>query len=312
MTDVTAASSTDRWWLQEQHRDRFDAATQEGGQMAPRSWENRPDEGERFKKFLAGLNPLHHIPGVNMVYRRMTGETLEPGQQILGGALFGGVIGLIAGLVNAAVSKDSGKDIAGNIFSVFDSGDGPAPVRTATAAPAFAPPAPSAAAASPAPAPAPRAMLPAAAFKADGPLPEVLDLDALAPAAGPAPAAAPPPEKPPAKPLASAEPAAPVAIAAAGDDRRWFPARGRENPRGVSLVAPATPAAVMALQNSRAEGRLPAAPVRSPGAIGPAVQQPATAQQAPVVPVSSRAGSDAYSSALELSRELQKHYLGAR
>lgn len=302
MTDVTAASSTDRWWLQDQHRDQFDAGSREGGQMAPRSWENRPDEGERFKKFLSGLNPLHHIPGVNLVYRELTGEKIDAGQQVLGGALFGGVIGLISGLFNAAVSSSTGKDIAGTVMGIFDTGD----KAPATAA------APATLAANPAPPPAvnARGVIPAAAAPsvvpvgADGKLPAVLDLDAIAPAAGPG--------TPPAKPVATAPaaPGAPVTVAAT-DERRWYPARGRENPRGLSTVVPPTPPAVMSLQNAKADGRLP---------MGAAMPQglpfnqglPAGMQMPMGVPVSNRAGAGAYGSAMELSRELQKHYLGAQ
>lgn len=308
MTDVTAASSTDRWWLQDQYRDQFDAGSREGGQMAPRTWENRPDEGERFKTFLAGLNPLHHIPGVNLVYRELTGEKVDAGQQVLGGALFGGVIGLISGLFNAAVSSSTGKDIAGTVMGIFDTGDKAPATPSAVAANPAPPPAvntrgvmPAAAAERAAPAPAAPSVVP---LGADGKLPDVLDLDAIAPAAGPSTA--------PAKPLANvpAAPGAPVTVAAA-DERRWFPARGRENPRAVSTVVPPTPPALMSLQNVRAEGRVP---------VGAATPQglpfnqglPAGMQMPAGVPVSNRAGAGAYGSALELSRELQKHYLGAQ
>ncbi len=342
MTDVTAASSSGRWWLQDEHREQFDAASREGGQMSPRSWQNRPDEGERFGKFLAGLNPLHHIPGVNLVYRELTGEKLEPGQQVLGGALFGGVFGLVAGLFNAAVSNTTGKDIVASIRGIFESDDKPAAVASAAPLPQAAAPLPQAIAPLPqatatgtAPPPAaatpasaariearPRAGAPAAPAEvvvplgAHGRLPDVLDLDAIAPAAGPS--APPAPAKPTAVAPVAAPPAAPGNAAmnvAAVDERRWFPARGRENPRAINTTVPPTPPAVMSLQNARAEGRIGAG---LPGGVAPTQglpvnsALPAGMPPLPSMPVSTRAGAGAYGSALELSRELQKHYLGTQ
>lgn len=53
-----------------------------------------------FDEFLRGLNPLHHIPVVGTIYRAATGETIPAPMRVLGGALFGGVPGM---MMNAAM-----------------------------------------------------------------------------------------------------------------------------------------------------------------------------------------------------------------
>lgn len=293
MTDAvsaTASAPATKWWLQPGYREQFADVGVEHGQMAPKTWENRPDEGERFKKFLSGLNPLHHIPGVNVVYREITGEEIEPGQRILGGALFGGVFGLISGAVNALVQYATGKDIGGNVMATLKGES--APAMAAEPAPKAEP----VAAAAPVTEAAPKAVV------ADASAP--LDLDALeAQLSGEAAQPAPQPKSPveaaaksataketpapatttPATTApAAATPAAAVPVAA---DMRWFPARGRDNSRG----------------NLNATG-----PLLSPAMLAQTHRMP-TATAAPIAP---RVGAGAYDQALELSRELQRHYTG--
>jgi len=64
-------------------------------------------------------NPLHHIPIVNVAYREITGDTMKPIGNIVGGAIFGGPIGAAGGLVNAIIQAETGKDIGGNAISMF-------------------------------------------------------------------------------------------------------------------------------------------------------------------------------------------------
>lgn len=42
---------------------------------------------------LRGLNPLHHVPGVGMIYRAATGETIPPAMRVLGAGIVGGPAG---------------------------------------------------------------------------------------------------------------------------------------------------------------------------------------------------------------------------
>jgi hypothetical protein len=58
-----------------------------------------------FSAFLAGLNPLHHVPVVGSFYRAATGESIPPVMRILGGGLFGGAIGLLSAAVLVAIQE---------------------------------------------------------------------------------------------------------------------------------------------------------------------------------------------------------------
>lgn len=57
------------------------------------------------------INPLQHIPLVNMAYRGITGDEIHPISQIIGGALYGGAVGAITGTANAITKVQTGKDI---------------------------------------------------------------------------------------------------------------------------------------------------------------------------------------------------------
>ena len=44
------------------------------------------------------LNPLQHIPFVNLVYREVSGDTISSGSKVAGGVLFGGLLGGVSSL----------------------------------------------------------------------------------------------------------------------------------------------------------------------------------------------------------------------
>ncbi len=48
-----------------------------------------------FSDILKGLNPLHHVPGVGMIYRAVTGETIPPAMRIFGAGIMGGPAGIM-------------------------------------------------------------------------------------------------------------------------------------------------------------------------------------------------------------------------
>lgn len=81
-------------------------------------------DGFTFLDFLDIINPLQHIPVVGSIYREITGDEIDPGARIAGGALFGGPIGLAFAATNTAVEQGSGKDIGGNLMALFN--DNPA------------------------------------------------------------------------------------------------------------------------------------------------------------------------------------------
>ncbi len=58
-----------------------------------------------FGEFLAGLNPLHHLPVIGTIYREATGERIVPAMRVLGGALLGGPVGMLSSAVMAAIDE---------------------------------------------------------------------------------------------------------------------------------------------------------------------------------------------------------------
>jgi hypothetical protein len=58
-----------------------------------------------FGEFIAGLNPLHHLPVIGTIYREVTGERIAPPMRVLGGALFGGPVGMLSSAVMAAIDE---------------------------------------------------------------------------------------------------------------------------------------------------------------------------------------------------------------
>ncbi len=70
------------------------------------------DDGLSFADLLDVVNPLQHIPLLGGLYRRLTGDALSPAARVLGGGLFGGPIGAIAGAAAAAI-EHAGARVAG-------------------------------------------------------------------------------------------------------------------------------------------------------------------------------------------------------
>lgn len=63
------------------------------------------------------INPLQHIPLVNLAYRAITGDEIRPALQIVGGAIFGGPLGAASGLINAMVEDQTGQSLAENALN---------------------------------------------------------------------------------------------------------------------------------------------------------------------------------------------------
>ena len=77
----------------------------------------------RFRDLLDIVNPLHHIPLVGTIYRKISGDVITPAFRVAGGALYGGPLGAAfaaAGValravfdrVDAATPPESGKSVA--------------------------------------------------------------------------------------------------------------------------------------------------------------------------------------------------------
>jgi hypothetical protein len=120
-------------------RERETAGDQEGGLWG--------EEGFTFQDFLSIINPLQHIPIISVFYRELTGDSIKPGARLMGGALFGGPLGLFAGAMDAAVERGTGKDIGGALLAMVRGEELVPPARAvteavaSTATPAVEPPA---------------------------------------------------------------------------------------------------------------------------------------------------------------------------
>lgn len=83
------------------------------------------EESFGFGDLIDIVNPLHHIPLVSTVYESITGDTIRPSGQIIGGAIYGGFIGAAAGVANLILEEETGKDISGNVVALVTQGELP-------------------------------------------------------------------------------------------------------------------------------------------------------------------------------------------
>jgi len=100
-------------------------AAQNAAQTQQKASQNAQQESYGFKDILDIINPLQHIPIVDHIYRRLSGDTIKPSGEILGGALYGGAAGAAGGLFNAIFEHETGKDIMGNVTQIFAHGKMP-------------------------------------------------------------------------------------------------------------------------------------------------------------------------------------------
>lgn len=77
------------------------------------------DSSFGFFDFLDIINPLQHIPIVSSIYRGLTGDTIGPAAEVLGGALYGGPIGAAAGMASAVITHETGKDPGQALVDLF-------------------------------------------------------------------------------------------------------------------------------------------------------------------------------------------------
>lgn len=90
---------------------------QETAAINPAAGQN--DENYGFADLIDMINPLQHIPLVNIAYRNITGDSIKPFGKIMGGAIFGGPTGAASGVVDAIITKETGKDLAGNAIALI-------------------------------------------------------------------------------------------------------------------------------------------------------------------------------------------------
>ena len=72
------------------------------------------DDGLTFGDIVDMINPLQHIPILGSLYRKFTGDMIDPAMKVAGGALFGGPIGAAVSLAAVFVGearKDAAVDV---------------------------------------------------------------------------------------------------------------------------------------------------------------------------------------------------------
>ncbi len=82
------------------------------------------DEPFSFWDMLDLINPLQHIPGVNTIYRELTGDTIKTPVKVIGATILGGPIGFAVAMADAAITKGTGKDIGQHAMAMFTGQDG--------------------------------------------------------------------------------------------------------------------------------------------------------------------------------------------
>lgn len=259
------------------------------------------DDSPSFWDLLDVINPLQHIPLVNDVYREMTGDKIGIAARLSGGALFGGVIGLIGAAVNGVLEESTGATAGGHVLALFR--DDAAPDASGTALAQAVPPPASAKTAQNQSADAgtgkdasakdttAEARTAASTDARPIVLADLIGDEPAAPAAVPRPpvsatAAAAPAETPQAAQTAqsASEPAAVTVAATAAAPNAWTGRQPRTltMPSRTTALATRSPPAVMtALSGSSGRSALPVTGARpQSGLIAPANAAPIVAAQA--------------------------------
>ncbi|NKB49323.1 MAG: hypothetical protein GKS02_08150 [Alphaproteobacteria bacterium] len=84
------------------------------------------DGSSFFDNLLDIVNPLQHIPVVSTIYRAISGDEIAAPARLIGGALFGGPMGLGSAAANLMFEEVSGDDLAGHALALIgDTVDAP-------------------------------------------------------------------------------------------------------------------------------------------------------------------------------------------
>ncbi len=81
------------------------------------------EDGFGFFDLIDIVNPLQHIPLLNIVYQKITGDDIKPISRIIGGAVFGGAMGAASGLIATAIEDGTGKTPLDNAISLISNKD---------------------------------------------------------------------------------------------------------------------------------------------------------------------------------------------
>ena len=75
--------------------------------------------GFGFWDFVDIINPLQHIPVVNKLYRKITGDEIGSVARIAGAGLYTGGIGAGIAAVNVGIEKVTGRDLIGHALAAL-------------------------------------------------------------------------------------------------------------------------------------------------------------------------------------------------
>lgn len=76
-----------------------------------------------FDDLIDAVNPLQHMPGVSMLYREVTGDTIKAPMKVVGGALIGGPLGFLGAVADVVLEELTGRDFGGHVMALFDGGE---------------------------------------------------------------------------------------------------------------------------------------------------------------------------------------------
>lgn len=79
-----------------------------------------PTQDDHFGFFdlIDMINPLQHIPLLNIAYQKITGDTIKPISRIVGGTVFGGPAGAASGLITTVIEDGTGRSPLSNVMSL--------------------------------------------------------------------------------------------------------------------------------------------------------------------------------------------------
>jgi hypothetical protein len=84
---------------------------------APDSKPAKTQQSLGFSDLLATINPLQHIPIIGSIYRAVTGDTMSPTAEVVGGALFGGLIGAVTSLADVVFAQATGRNVGDTVLA---------------------------------------------------------------------------------------------------------------------------------------------------------------------------------------------------
>jgi hypothetical protein len=105
----------------------------EVGRLSERAGVAADHESLGFEDLLDVINPLQHLPFVGTIYRRLTGDEISGPARVAGGFLFGGPIGMVAGMASAAAVEATGADLGETLVGMLLGDESSPPAETEAA-----------------------------------------------------------------------------------------------------------------------------------------------------------------------------------